>query len=237
MTDAPADPWADDAASMSDADVDPFADPDEVGGPRGPFIPWPNVDVIAGRLLAVFPKAFDGKAEVSKYTQEKYNAPAERPEWRVDLVVLDGPVPFSYAYRGKVEGTKDEYADMTYTVEALPFFIPNFRVTWANVIGTLNKGHEKGALIGRIRAGYTAKEMRGGKTFADFDAEVAAWEERVKKEGARKAGDAPRARWHLELSRDPAEKALAMDWYRQAHADGYRIEPATIKNAEERNAS
>lgn len=231
MTDV-VDPF--DEGTFDDSAIDPFADPDEVGGQRGPFVPWPNVDVIEGRLLALFPKTFDGKAEVSKYTQEKYNAPSERAEWRVDVVVLDGPVPFSYAYRGKVEGTKDEFADMTYTVEALPFFVPNFRITWANVIGTLNKGHEKGALIGRLRAGYTAKEMRNGKTFADFEREVAAWEETVKNSGAKKAGEAPRARWHFDLSRDAGEKALAMNWYRTAYADGYRIEKATIKNAEEK---
>lgn len=228
MTDV-TDPFAE--ASFDNSAIDPFADPDEIGGSRGPFIPWPNVTDITGRLLAVFPKSFDGKAEVSKYMQDKFNAPAERPEWRVDLVVLDGEVPFSYEYRGKVEGSKDEYADMTYTVETLPFFVPNFRIVWANVIGTLNKGHEKGALIGRIRPGYTAKEMRDGKTFADWQAEYDAFIENPRK------NKEPRARWHFDLSRNADEKALAMNWYRTAYADGYRIEPATIKNAEERNAS
>ncbi len=231
------DPFAEDAAVLNEGDIDPFADPDEVGGPSGPFIPWPNVDVIAGRVLALFPKAFDGKAEVSKYTQEKYNVGPTRPEWRVDVVVLDGEVPFSYEYRSKKEGTKDEFETKTYTVESMPFFIPNFRITWVNVIGTLNKGHEKGALIGRFRAGYSAKEMRNGKTFEDFNREVAEWEQEVREHGARKAGEPPRAKWHFELSRDPADKALAMAWFKQAHADGYRLTPATIKNAEDRNGN
>ncbi len=230
------DPFAEDAAVLNEGDIDPFANPDDVGGPSGPFIPWPDIDTLAGRLVALFPKAFDGKAEVSKYMQEKFNLGPTRNEWRVDVVVLDGPVPFSYEYRGKKEGTKDEFETKTFTVESLPFFVPNFRVTWANVIGTLNKGYEKGALIGRLRAGYTAKEMRNGKTFEDFAAEVAAWEEKARKDPKR-AGEPPRARWHFDLSRDSADKALAMAWFRQAHADGYRIMPPTIKNAEERNGN
>lgn len=223
------DPFAD--ASFDDAAVDPFADPDEVGGQRGPFIPWPNITDIKGRAVALFPKAFDGKAEVSKYMQEKFNAPSERPEWRVDMLIIDGAVPFSYEYRGKVEGSKDEYAEMTHTVEALPFFVPNFRVVWANIIGTLNKGHDKGALVGRFLPGYTAKEMRDGKTFADWQAEYDAF---LAAPGKKKE---PAARWHFVLSpKDSPEKAVALDWYRKAYADGYRIEPATIKNAEEKNS-
>lgn len=228
MTDV-TDPFAD--ASFDDAAVDPFADPDEVGGQRGPFIPWPNVTDIAGRAIALFPKSFDGKAEVSEYMQKKFGAPPVRPEWRCDMLVIDGEVPFSYEYRGKVEGTKDEYADMTYTVETLPFFVPNFRIVHLNIIGTLNKGHDKGALVGRIRPGYTAKEMRDGKTFEDWAREYEAFlsDPRKNKE--------PRARWHFVLSaKDAPEKAVALDWYRKAYADGYRIEPATIKNAEEKNA-
>lgn len=228
MTDV-VDPFAD--ASFDDAAVDPFADPDEVGGPSGPFIPWPNVTDIAGRALAFFPKAFDGKAEVSKYMQETYNLGATREEWRVDMLVIDGG-PFSYEYRGKVEGKKDEFETRTFEVAELPFFVPNFRITWSNVIGTLNKGHEKGALVGRLRPGYTAKEMRNGKTFEEWQAEYDAFlsDPRKNKE--------PKARWHFVLSpKDSPEKAAALAWYRTAYADGYRIEPATIKNVNERDAA
>lgn len=216
------DPFADSA--ITDADIDPFADPEEVEGPKGPFIPWPKVDVIRGRLVALAPISFDEEAKTSEYAQKTFNSPPTHQEWRADLVVLDGGAPFSYQYTSKVEGSTDEFEEKTFTVAELPFFVPNFRVTWANVIGTLNRGAEKGILIGRFEAGYSAKEMRAGKTFEDFQKEEEAFFK------APRGKVQPKAKWHFVLSRSPEDKALAMDWYRVAHAEGYRVPKVEYRN-------
>jgi hypothetical protein len=223
------DPFAVEQESSSqerqyDGDMDaPFASPDEmVAG--GEMVPFPPIDALSGRLVAVVPRKFDPAAPVSTYLQQTYNLAPTREEWRVDLAVLDGG-ELRYSYRSKTEGTEDDYEEREHVVAAddLPFFVHNWRVTWANVIGRINKmPAHRAMLLGRFRPGYSAKEMFAGRTFADFAAEMEAWEEKARV-NPRAAGQAPRAKWHLDLTVSDADRALASEWWRQARAGGYTI--------------
>lgn len=211
-------------AANTDEDFDPFADADDVKS-GGPFVPWPNIEAVAERLVVLVPRKFDEKAKVSAYLQEKYQLPAEREEWTTDLVILDGG-DLSYTYQAKKDGTKDEYEEKTHTVAAadLPFLIPGWRVSWANMIGTLNGLAKLSTPVGfgRIRAGYSAKEMRAGKTFEDFAAEREAYYA-ARAANPRAKLDEPKPRWHFVLSKDPADKAKALAWWKAAVAEGYKL--------------
>lgn len=220
------DPFAETATDDLD---DPFADADDVTT-GGVFVPWPDIDVVAERLVVLVPRKYDAEAKVSDYLQEKYGYPATRNEWRADLVVLDGG-DLSYTYSAKVDGTKDEYEEKTYEVKAgdLPFLVPNWRVTWANMLGTLTKLSQNTQAplgFGHIRAGYSAKEMRNGKTFEDFKAEEEAYYAAIAANPRAKL-DKPTPRWHFVLSKDPADKAKALAWWKAARENGYKLTPAS----------
>jgi hypothetical protein len=218
----PADPFAE---TTVDEDFDPFANADDVKS-GGVFVPWPGIDAVAGRLIVLVPRRFDKEAKVSDYLQKTYQLPATREEWTTDLVVLDGG-DLSYTYQSKVDGSKDEYEEKTHEVAAadLPFLVPNWRVSWANMIGTLN-GLAKLATpvgFGHIRAGYSAKEMRAGKTFEDFAAEEEAYYAAIAANPRQTKIDKPKPRWHFVLSKDPADKAKALAWWKAAAASGYKL--------------
>lgn len=221
MTDMPEDPFAANAAA-TDEDFDPFASPEDVKS-SGSFVPRPPIDVLEGRTVVIVPRSFDAEAKVSEYLRTNFNLPETREEWTVDLVILNGGT-LEYTYRSKVQGTESEFEDKIMTVDEFPFMVPGFKVSWANIIGTVNKLSKlpNPMGIGQIRGGYSAKEMRSGKTFEDFAAEMTAWEEKVKK-NPKTAGDRPKAKWHFVLSSDPADKALALAWWKQARAAGYTL--------------
>ena len=199
-------------------DSDPFATADDAASHAGPFIPWPKIDDVQERLIVLVPRKYDEEAKVSEFAQRTYGMPATQPEWRTDLVVLDGG-KLEYAYKAKKEGTDSEYVDATWTVDTLPTVIPNWRVTAGNMIGTINRVHDgpKPFVLGRIRAGYTAKEMRAGRTFEEFAKELADFERspRGKKQ--------PKPVWHMVVSDDAADRAVALSWWRAAQADGFKI--------------
>ena len=218
MTDTIADPFAD--TSAVDEDFDPFANPEDVKS-SGIFVPRPPIDSLEGRTVVIVPRSFDPEAKVSEYLQKKYGMGPTQEEWTTDLIVLNGGT-LEYTYQSKVQGTEDEFEEKTMIVDEFPFMVPKFKVTWANVKGTMAKLN---ALpnpmgIGQFRAGYSAKEMRNGKTFEGFAAELAAWEDKVRK-NPKTAGERPKAKWHFVLSSDPADKALALAWWRQASSEGY----------------
>lgn len=200
-------------------DSDPFATADEAASHAGPFIPWPKVEDVQGRLIVLVPRAYDEEAKVSEYAQRTYGMKPTQPQWTADLVVLGGGrLEYAYKAKGEVEGV---YVDAIHVIEAsdLPAVIPGWRVTAGNMIGTLNRIHEgpKPFALGRIRAGYTAKEMRAGKTYEEFAAEMAAFEAspRGKKQ--------PKPVWHMVVSDDAEDRATALTWWRQAHASGFKI--------------
>lgn len=225
----------DDPFAVTVDEDDPFATAEDFAGKGGSWNPRPNsAEALAENLIVMVPRSFDANAEVSKYLQEKFNMAPTREQWTIDLIVLGTPdgKPWTFEYRGKKDRDSDEYVDKTHTVDEFPYTMENFRVTWGNVMGAIRKIHEgpRPMGVGRIRAGYTAKEMRSGKTFEDFAAEVAVWEERVRVE-PKKAGPAPVPRWHFEpydtAGRDAADvkkdHAAALAWWKTARAAGFQI--------------
>lgn len=198
-------------------EYDPFATADEAQSHSGPFIPWPKIDDIQGRLIVLVPRKFDAEAKVSEYAQRTFGMNPTQEEWRTDLIVLDGG-RLEYAYRAKVEGKEDEYRDATHVFDTLPALIPNWRVTTGNIIGVLNRVSEspKPFALGRIRAGYTAREMRAGRTFAEFADELDAFYQNPRK------GKQPKPVWHLVVSDDAGDRAIALAWWKAAAAEGFK---------------
>lgn len=199
-------------------EYDPFATADEAAS-GGVFVPWPGIEAVAERLVVLVPRKHDKEAEVSEYLQRTYNLPKTREEWRTDLVVLDGGTPFSYEYQAKKEGTENEFVTATHTFDALPALIPNWRVSWGNILGVLNKISDspKPFALGRIRGGYGVKEMRAGKTFEQHAAEMDAYYK------APKGKTQPKTVWHLVVSDHAQDRAVALAWWKAAHADGFKI--------------
>lgn len=212
MTQDIKDPFASEPAE----DFDPFASAEDATA-GGTFVPWPSVEDVVGRLVVLVPRQYNPEAKVSEYAQKTYGMAPTQQEWRVDLVVLDGPRPFQYSYRAK-DG--DNYVDAMHRFEELPALIPNWRVSAGNIQGVLNRVSKLDTplALGRIRAGYTKKQMEGGKTFEDFHAELESYYA-----NPRAFKNAPKPVWHLVVSEAPADKDLARAWYRAAVADGFKL--------------
>lgn len=219
MIDDLVDPFAAPAAVYEE--FDPFATSSDVKS-NGVFVPRPPIESLAERLIVMVPRSFDAEAKVSEYLQAK-GFPETREEWTIDLIVLDGG-ELSFEYRAKKENTEDEYEPKTMTVTEFPFEVPNFKVSWANMIGTLNKlsASPRPFGLGRIRAGYSAKDMRKGKTFEMFAAEMSEWEEKVRK-NPRTAGERPKPKWHFVMDESPQALALARAWWTDAKARGFKV--------------
>lgn len=219
MTDPMNDPFA-----VSVDETDPFATAEDVKSTGGVFIPRPPVDAVAERLIVLVPRTFEKEAKVSEYAQQNFGMKPTQERWTVDLIVLDGG-PMSFEYRSKKQDTKDEYEDKTHTVTDFPYEVPGWRVTWANVIGSLNKlsASPRPFGVGRIRAGYSAAEMRKRKDgFADFAAEMDAWATKAKTDPM-KAGERPKPKWHFQITEDAADLAVARSWWNVAKDAGFRV--------------
>lgn len=221
MSDVMDDPFA--APSGVDEDFDPFATADDVKAGSGIFVPRPPIDELRDRLVVLVPRKFEEEAKVSDYLRQTYNLPEVREEWTIDLIVLDGG-KLEYTYRSKVQGTENDYEEKTMTVTEFPFEVPNFKVSWSNIIGKLNKlaDSPRPFGLGRIRAGYSAAEMRKGKTFADFRQEEDAWVTAATTDPL-KAGARPKAKWHFELDESPEARKLAVAWWTDAKARGFKV--------------
>lgn len=222
MTDVMDDPFATPAGV--DEDFDPFATSDDVKTGTGIFIPRPPIDVLRDRLVVLVPRKFDAEAKVSEFLRREYNLPETREEWTIDLIVLDGG-KMEYEYRSKVQGTENDYEDKTWVQDEFPFEVPNFKASWANIIGSLNKltASPRPFGLGRIVAGYSASENRKRTDpFGDFRAEEDAYFEKVKVD-PKKAGDRPKARWHFVLDESPEARALAGSWWKDAKARGFKV--------------
>lgn len=209
MTQDVRDPFAEQAD-----DFDPFASPDEAAA-GGPFVPWPSIEAVSERLVVMVPREFDKEAKVSEYAQRTYGMQPTQEEWRVDLVVLDGG-QLAYTYRAK-DG--DTYKEANHIIDELPALIPGWRVSAGNIMGVLNKVSKLPTplALGRIRPGYTKKQMDAGKTFAQFAAEREAFY------ASPRGKTQPKPVWHLVVSDAPSDKALAIAWYRAAVADGFKL--------------
>lgn len=196
---------------------DPFATADEAASHAGPFVPWPKIDAVTDRLIVLVPRTFDKEAKVSEYAQREHRMGPTQEEWRTDLVVLDGGT-LSYPYKAKDPNTEGAFINATHVIEELPALIPNWRVSAGNIIGTLNRIAEgpKPFALGRIRAGYVKKSMDAGKTFEDFAAEQEAFYANPK------GKTQPKAVWHLVVSDDPQDRAVALAWWKVAQASGFK---------------
>lgn len=207
-------------------DEDPFATAEDFKTSGGSWNPRPSsMEDMAGLLLVLVPKKFEKEAKVSEFLRKQYNMPETREQWTADVIVLDGPASWKFEYRGKKDRDSEEYVTLTHEVTEYPYEMRGFRIVAANMLGACNKiaNGPKPMGIGRVKAGYTAAEMRKGKTFEQFAEERAAWEERVRKDGIRKAGDEPKARWHFDPSDAPEDRVKALAWWKKARAAGYEI--------------
>lgn len=215
----------DDPFAVAVDEDDPFAAPEDFKSSGGNFAPRPSsIEDIAGKLLVIVPKVFEKEAKVSEYLVKKYNMAETREQWTADVIVLDGPAEWKFTYRGRKD-RDSEYEDMEQIVTEYPYEMLGYRITAGNLIGALNKisNGSKPMAVGRIRAGFTAAEMRAGKTFEQFEKERAAWEARVQKDGIRKAGEEPKPRWHFDPSNDAEDRAKALAWWKKAREAGYEI--------------
>lgn len=215
----------DDPFAVTVDEDDPFASSEDFKSSGGSFAPRPSsIEELAEKLIVILPRVFEKEAKVSDYLVEKYNMAPTREQWTADVIVIDGPTPWTFEYRGRKD-RDSEYENLTQTVTEYPYEMLGYRVTAGNLLGALNKiaNGSKPMGIGRIRAGYTAAEMRKGKTFEDFAKERAAWEARVQKDGIRKAGDEPKPRWHFDPSDAPEDRAKALAWWKAARAAGFTI--------------
>ena len=215
MTQDIRDPFAVDGTD----DFDPFASAEDAASRGGPFIPWPKITYVQDRLVVLVPRSFDKEAKVSEYAQRTYGMKPTQETWTVDLVILDGPLPLEYGYRAKVEGQEGQYEEATFAIDELPALITGWRVTPGNMIGTLNRVSELPTpfALGRIRAGYSAKEMRAGRTFEEFAQSLQAFYANPR------GKTQPKAVWHFVISEAPADKALALSWWKSARADGFKV--------------
>lgn len=196
-------------------EYDPFATADEANKRGGPFIPWPKMPDITGRLVVLVPRKFEKEAKVGARAQAEYGMSATQEQWTTDLVVLDGG-QLSYACKIK-DG--DEYKDATHVIDTLPALITNWPVSSGNIIGVLNRISDgpKPFALGRILPGYPKKQMDAGKTFGDWAAESEAFYANPR------GKTQPKAVWHLVVSDDAADRALGLAWFKAATAEGFKI--------------
>lgn len=216
MTSPDDDPFA--ATNESDVD-DPFASADDAKSNAGPFVPWPNVADLQGRLLVLVPRKYEEEAKVSQYLQDTHNIPPTRNEWTTDLIVLKGPLPWKYKYMARDEQDKEKYTEKEHTVESYPFYVPNWKVVWGNVIGALNAVTQtpRPMALGYLKAGYPIGEMRKGKTFDQFASELEAFY------ASPKGKKQPKPVWHFVVSEDAGDRKLAQDWWKTAREEGFKL--------------
>lgn len=218
-TAAPAD---DPFVSAHDSD-DPFATSDDFRG--GPFTPSPPIELLRGRLVAMFPRKFDPTAD-NPFKDERDPSTFTREMYTVDLYVLDGgPLSFEYKVRGDAEkGTEDKYETHDAgTPSALePFVIKGHWVPQGNLIGKLKGSHRKGApFLGVLEIGAQAPDRKKGKTDAQIRAEQDAWVKRGK------VGNGPRYSWTADVPAAERRK-VAIDFWAAHKAE---IEPINVATA------
>lgn len=219
---AAAAPAEDPFVSAHDSD-DPFATSEDFRG--GPFTPSPPIELLRGRLVAMFPRKFEANAD-NPFKEESKPETYTRELYTVDLYVLDGgPLTFEYKVRGDAEkGTEDRYEthDAGTPTAAEPFVIKGHWVPQGNLIGKLKGSHRKGApFLGVLEIGAQAQDRKKGKTDAQIRAEQDAWVKRGK------VGNGPRFSWTADVP-SPDRRKVAIEFW-AAHKAG--IEPINAATA------
>jgi hypothetical protein len=214
---------ADPFTSAHDTD-DPFATSSDFRG--GDFVPSPPLEILRGRLLAMFPRAFDPEAE-NRFKDQ--GGPATRELYTVDLYVLDGgPLKFPYKKKGNPEATdpaerEDKYLewDAGDPSPAEPFVITRFWVPQGNLIGKLKQAHAKGAPFLGVLDLVPQKAGRDkGETPAKIRAEYDAWIAR------NRVGNSPRIAWAFDEP-TPERRALGPQFWAAHKANIAPINTAT----------
>jgi hypothetical protein len=206
------------ASSPADED-DPFADSVDAKVGGGAFTPRPVLEDLEGRLIIMVPRELDREAKTPQMWVDKGAKPT-REQYTVDMVVLDGG-PLTYSYRDKVvDGNTTRMEDKEYTVDTLPFMWSGVWRTEASIIGQLKKvdGTKKPMLLGVLRRGPQADDRRNGKTWQDIAAEFEKWRKNPR-------GAAPAFSWFVDVEAAdvPANKELALQWWRGARESGYTL--------------
>jgi hypothetical protein len=214
-------PSEDPFVSAHDSD-DPFATSEDFRG--GPFTPSPPIELLRGRLVAMFPRSFDPSAD------DPFNEGKKREMYTVDLYVLDGgPLSFEYKVRGDAEkGTEDTYEnfDAGTPSAAEPFVIKGHWVPQGNLIGKLKGSHRKGApFLGVLEIGAQAPDRKKGKTDAQVRAEQDAWVKRGK------VGNGPRYSWTADVP-TPERRKLAIEFWAAHKAEIEPINPTTAPQSD-----
>lgn len=212
---------ADPFVSAHDTD-DPFAVSSDFKG--GDFTPSPPIELLRGRLLALFPREFDPKAKNPFYEPGK-DTPEFRELYTVDLYVLDGgPFVFPYKSKGDPEkGTQDEYKDYDAgdITPASAFGIKRFWVPQGNLISKIKHSHRKGAPLLGVLDLFPQKAGRDrGVTAAQIRTEYDAWVKRGK------VGSKPQIAWALD-DPNPERRAAAIGWWAANKADIAAINTAS----------
>lgn len=213
--------------SAHDAE-DPFATSDDFRG--GPFTPSPPIELLRGRLLAMFPRKFEAnadnphkvEADPSSYTREMYT---------VDLYVLDGgPLKFQYKIKADPnKGTEERYEEFDAGTPSAenPFVIKSHWVPQGAIIGKLKGSHRKGApFLGVLDLGAQAAERKKGTTDAQIRAKYDAWVSR------NRVGDKPKYSWAMDAPAAERRKVAIEFW--AAHKDGIVAINAATAPAEDR---
>lgn len=205
MTQSIADPFA----QATDLD-DPFATPEDVKGGSGTFTPSPNLEALAGRLVAFIPRKLEKRAPKPEQFRQNAND-TTRERYTVDLYVLDKQ-EFRFWYNAKQEGT-DERVPTEHVVEAsdIPFNVPNYWIVQSALIGQIRKvdGGPRPILAGRVRRGPQAED-RDRKTFDSVEAEWAAYVARGMK------GTKPKFSWQVDNAMSNDDLFALRDWWHKA---------------------
>jgi hypothetical protein len=189
---------------------DPFATQSEGsaaaggGGQWDPRIPF---EAIEGRMVVMVPKDYRDDAD------DPFNAGKTREEYRVDLIVLEGPLPLEYQYNHK-ENKEAEPEQRTMTVTELPHLARGQSIVQGQMIRAL-KGAEKSGkfLYGVVRR---VAQLRDVKAYPTPEKLAEARKQWIADLSAGRPATEPRFTWGLDdrpevLTRDRI--SLAAQWW------------------------
>jgi hypothetical protein len=214
-------PSEDPFVSAHDSD-DPFATSEDFRG--GPFTPTPPIELLRGRLVAMFPRKFEANAD--NPFKDQPGAEPTREQYTVDMYILDGgPLEFDYKVKGDPnKGTKDTYEkfDAGTPTPAAPFVIKNNWIPQGNLIAKLKGSHRKGApYLAVLEVGAQANDRKKGTSDAQIREEFDAWIKR------NRVGNKPKYSWLGDVP-TPERRKLAIEFWAAHKAE---IEPINVATA------
>lgn len=192
--------------------TDPFGRSSEYAGQGGAWDPRVPFDDIEGRACIFVPKSFRDDAP------DPFNEGEKREEWRVDIVVLEGPV---FSYTAKIKESKDaEAVEKTIEVNEFPATFRSQSISQGQLVAALkgvDKDPAKLFLFG-VLTRVPQKRDAGKYTIESIAASRAAYVEYVKRTGKTEPDNRQRSTWNLddrEQVLSPQRFALARAWWEQ----------------------